>query len=177
MSEPARRLVSEAEFLALPESMDKVELLDGEVIVSPSPTYFHQHAVGVLHLALKAWARAQTQAWTVVMSPSDVRFGFDRILQPDLYVIEGRVPLDHLGPIDIIPALCVEVTSRDRLYDRVTKRMVYGQAGVREYWVVEATGIERWTGEGLTQAEFLTGTLATPLLPGFTFDVGELHAP
>jgi hypothetical protein len=34
--------VSEKEFLDLPESTDKIELVDGEVVVSPSPTYWHQ---------------------------------------------------------------------------------------------------------------------------------------
>lgn len=34
-------LVTEREFLALPETMDRVELLDGEVIVAPSLNAWH----------------------------------------------------------------------------------------------------------------------------------------
>jgi len=38
----ATPLVTEDEFLVLPESVEKIELLDGELILSPSPTAKHQ---------------------------------------------------------------------------------------------------------------------------------------
>ena len=37
--------VSEAEFLSLPESNQKAELVDGEVMVSPSQSYWHQEVL------------------------------------------------------------------------------------------------------------------------------------
>jgi hypothetical protein len=49
-----RRLVSEAEFLALPETTDKIELVDGEVIVSPPPSVRHQALVQQLVTQLVA---------------------------------------------------------------------------------------------------------------------------
>lgn len=55
--QPARRsLVSEQEFLSLPETTDKVELLDGEVVVSPTPSYWHQEILQRLVFALRQWA-------------------------------------------------------------------------------------------------------------------------
>jgi len=39
-------LVTEAEFLARPESTHTIELIDGEVIVLPSPSYRHQKVLG-----------------------------------------------------------------------------------------------------------------------------------
>ena len=61
------------------------------------------------------------------------------------------------------------------LSDRVTKRFVYGEAGVKELWTVEPTGaVERWWGSGLSQSEFLTERLVSPLLPGFELDLSQL---
>jgi Uma2 family endonuclease len=170
-----RKLVSEAEFLGLPESMNKVELLDGEVIVSPAPSYWHQELLGRVVYALRSWAKEQATPVTVLQSPVDIRFGPNRILQPDAAVVLGAVARDHRGPIDRVPDVCVEVLSADRVYDRVTKRLIYADAGVREYWVVEPAGlIERWTGPGLAQVEEVRGALSTPLSPRLSLDVVAL---
>ena len=82
MHASARTLVSESEFLALPESHDKVELIDGEVIVSPSPTFWHQEVLRRLVHRLSRWADGRPDV-TIGQSPLDVRFGRDRILQPE----------------------------------------------------------------------------------------------
>ena len=172
-----RALVSEPEFLALPESVDKVELIDGEVIVSPSPTYWHQEILARIVQALRAWNATVDEPVTVGMSPLDVRFGPDRILQPDAFVLLAHVSADHDGPIDRVPELCIEVVSKDRIYDRVTKRYLYAAAGVREYWIVELSGaVERRSGEVLTDAEVVSDRLTSPLLAGFELDLSELFA-
>jgi len=173
----ARPVISEAEFRRLPESTAKIELLDGEVVVSPSPTYWHQEIIGRLLVALRTWAAQQRRAVTVGHAPLDVRFGPGRILQPDAFVLLGRVARGHRGPIERIPQLCVEVLSEDRVHDRVTKRLLYAAAGVKEYWVVEPAGlVERWTGAGLAKGERMRGRLASPLLPGFALDLRRLFA-
>jgi Uma2 family endonuclease len=172
-----RRLVTEDEFLRLPESMAKVELVDGEVVVSPSPDFWHQELLRRVVVALSAWADRQKHPVTVGQAPLDVRFARGRILQPDAFVLFGAVAPSHEGPIDRVPELCIEVVSSDRVHDRVTKRMIYAGSGVREYWIVEPAGIvERWTGPGLTRAEEVRGRLATPLLRGFRLDVKRLFA-
>lgn len=165
--------VSEAEFLSWPESMMKIELIDGDVVRSPAASYGHQAVLKRIIRALDDWAEGGGA--TVVQSPCDVRFGANRILQPDAFVVFQRIPIDTQGPLDIIPALCVEVLSRDTSYDRVTKRLLYAEAGVRELWTVCRTGyVERWWGAGLVQVETVTEFLATPLLPGFKLDVPAL---
>lgn len=170
-----RPVIAEDEFLRLPESTAKIELVDGEVIVSPSPTYWHQEVLGRIVAALRAWATRRKGPVTVGQAPLDVRFAPGRILQPDAFVLFGRIPRNHEGPIDRIPELCIEVLSSDRLHDRVTKRLLYAAAGVAEYWVVEPAGVvERWTGEGLARAEELRQRLTTPLLSGFSLDLRRL---
>ena len=86
-----------------------------------------------------------------------------------------EVSFDLEGPLDLVPELCVEVLSTNRAYDRLTKRLVYATSGVRELWLVEPSGsIERWSGQGLNEAEVLAERLTTPLLPGFELDVAAL---
>jgi Uma2 family endonuclease len=177
MQGAARPVVSEEVFLRLPESTAKIELLDGEVVVSPSPSYWHQEIVGRIVVALRAWARKQKRPVTVGHAPLDVRFARGRILQPDVFVLFARVPRRHQGPVERVPELCVEVLSEDRVHDRVTKRLLYAAAGVREYWVVEPSGlVERWSGAGLARAEALRTRLSSPLLPGLVLDLRRLFA-
>lgn len=174
MSTAARLLVSESEFLALPETTERVELVDGEVIVAPSPSYWHQEVLVRIVQALRSWAIQRTDV-TVAQAPLDVRFGEGRILQPDAMLFMSRLPTDLEGPVDRIPELCVEVLSKNRTYDRITKRFLYAEAGVLEYWLVEPAGlIERRSGEGLSAMQEITGTLESPLLPGFSLDVASL---
>ena len=49
----------------MPESAAKIELLDGEVVVSPSPSYGHQEIVGRIVVALRAWAGTRKRPITV----------------------------------------------------------------------------------------------------------------
>ena len=169
--------VTEAEFLSLPESNQRVELIDGEVIVPPSPEFRHQEILVRTVEAFRQWARQQQTPVTVAQSPLDVRFGPNRILQPDAMVFLARIPGSQRGPIDRVPEICVEVLSTDRVYDRVTKRLVYAAAGVQEYWVVDVNAfIERWRGSGLVEEEILRDRLVTPLLPGFELDLPRLFA-
>jgi Uma2 family endonuclease len=102
------------------------------------------------------------------MAPLDVRFGPGRILQPDAFVLLAKAARDHRGPIELVPALCVEVLSNNRAYDRLTKRLIYAEAGVSELWTVSTDGqVERWCGEHLGERELLDRVLTSPLLPGF----------
>jgi Uma2 family endonuclease len=176
MSLAMKTRVTEAEFLSLPESLDRVELLDGEVIVSPSPTFLHQELLRRLVVALSRWAEGRTDI-TVAQAPLDIRFRANRILQPDAMVFLTRLTADQAGPIERIPEICVEILSTNRVYDRITKRFVYGEAGVAEYWVVEPAGfVERWSGPGLGRDEIVRDRLATPLLAGFELDLAALFA-
>lgn len=175
MSNAAPVLVSEEEFASLPESTERIELLDGEVILSPSPSFRHQEILLRLVRALADWAAAQSAKVTAAMAPLDVRFGPGRILQPDAFVLFAEVPHDHQGPIRQIPELCVEILSTNRTYDRMAKRLVYADAGVRELWTVELDGtVERWHGERLTLSERRTDELTSALLPGFSLDLEQL---
>ena len=164
---PALDYVTEAEFLELPESKERIELIDGAVVVAPAPTRWHQVVLLRLTARLQQWAEAQPAA-AVFQSPCDIRFGPDRILQPDAAVFSQAPALRGAGPIQQVPDLCVEVLSINRRHDRFVKRVIYAEAGVPEYWIIDPTGkVERLTGPGLGDIELVTDTLSSPRLPGF----------
>ena len=85
----------------------------------------------------------------VLSSPADIRLGPRTVVQPDLFVCRvdpAAPPRDwpELGtPLVAIEILSPSTASRDR----GTKRRIYQEAGIAEYWVVDpdARLIERWT--------------------------------
>jgi len=176
MSTVTRSHVSEAEFLSLPESVEHIELIDGEVIVSPSPLFWHQEVLRRLVYALSSWAEGRSGV-TIAQAPLDVRFAPGRILQPDAMVFLATIDREQPGPINRVPELCVEVLSVNRMYDRVTKRFIYGNAGVVEYWIVDPAGlVEVRSGPELAHETSVTDLLTSSLLPDFSLDVPKLFA-
>jgi len=168
--------MSEREYLALPETMDRMELVDGLVVCEPTPDFEHQRCVLDLAHGLKLALERADREWTICLSPLDVRFAPGRILQPDLFVYVEPLRKPVKMPISRIPDLCIEVVSRRHAYDRITKRAMYAEAGVRELWTVvhRSRLIERWTGPGLAAREDHPEKLVTPMLPGFELDVAAL---
>jgi Uma2 family endonuclease len=115
------------------ESGLRYELIDGVLLMTPSPANFHQIAVGNLYALLR---EATPPGWTVMLAPFDWRIGRATVLQPDLFVIEHpEGPADHY---EGVPLLAVEVLSPStRQRDLGLKRLAYGEAGLETYWVVD----------------------------------------
>lgn len=116
----------------LPDDGNRYELVDGLLLVSPSPTERHQRALARLHLLL---ASTVPPGLRVYVAPLDVRFSPRVQTQPDLLVVEDGPPRDELNRL---PLLCVELLSPGtRRHDLVLKRRAYEQAGVASYWLVD----------------------------------------
>ncbi|HEX5973017.1 MAG TPA: Uma2 family endonuclease [Gemmatimonadaceae bacterium] len=130
-----------------PLASPRYELVDGELLVTPSPGYPHQRAVARLLVALHEYARAEGIG-EALASPFDVELEPETITQPDIFVIspdEGRrMQRDGLPSLALL--LTVEVLSPgSSRHDRVRKRPLY-QRHVPEYWIIDldARIIERW---------------------------------
>lgn len=165
-------LVSESDFLALPESNQHVELLDGEVYMPPAPSPMHQTVVGRVFREISTWADARAPIF-VGLAPLDVRLAPNRIVQPDVFVLRnGLTSLD--GPIGQIPDLVVEVLSQNRSHDRITKRLVYAQAGVSEYWIVDPADRSVELCSGLNTIEVTRERALSRVFPDLAIDLSQL---
>ncbi|MCB9663671.1 MAG: Uma2 family endonuclease [Alphaproteobacteria bacterium] len=175
MSATSTDWVTEEVFLRRPDALQRSELLDGQVLVSPSSTFLHQTVSWRLAGVLRDWCETHPPH-VARYAPLDVRFAPGRILQPDLVVFGQPLPLDQPLPIDVVPALCVEILSEDARYDRHTKRLVYGAAGVPEYWVIDPHGaVEVFSGAGLTTRTVAPAELVSVTLPDLVVDVIALR--
>jgi Uma2 family endonuclease len=130
-----------ADLLALPEPSEaggtRYELLDGELLVTPSGVPRHQQAIMRIASALHAWTEAH--GGETLPAPMDVVFSDTTVLQPDVLVLTAD-HLDRIGrrAIEGPPDLAVEVSSPStRRTDVVRKRRVYEREGVREFWFVD----------------------------------------
>lgn len=161
-------LVAEADFLAMSETTRPAELLDGERIVPPSRTPGHQTAVMELAFQLHAWARSYPPA-RVMVAPLDLRLGPARIVQPDIMLWRDGMD-EEVAPVDKLPDLVVEVLSQNRVHDRVTKRLLYGESGIGEYWIVDraARRVEVCRGSALKMSTTEVRDFTSPMLPGLT---------
>jgi Uma2 family endonuclease len=121
----------------LPESNLPTELWDGELIRSPSPSFLHQEIVDRFHDLLKTWVR-QRQLGKTVAAPMDMVLTIHRATQPDVMFISNEklsIIKDRVrGAADLV-AEVISPGSRQR--DRIDKRDLYEQHGVREYWIID----------------------------------------
>ena len=130
-----------------PLAAPRYELVDGELLVTPSPTWPHQRAVQGLVRELSAYLRTEPIGH-VGESPFDVEPEPELIVQPDVFVLpiaESRRLLTEMPARALLLAAEILSPSSSR-HDRVIKRPVY-QRHVPEYWVVDldARLIECWT--------------------------------
>jgi Uma2 family endonuclease len=117
---------------------DRHELIDGELIVSPSPVPVHQIIVKNLTVQLALHIDARNLG-TLIPSPIDVKFSSDNVLIPDLIFISGDRP-DAIGEKAVLsaPDLVVEILSPGtRRRDLTVKQSLYARFGVPEYWIVD----------------------------------------
>lgn len=133
---PEEGTLTYADLAAFPDDGLRRELLDGELIVSPSPFVRHQEVLGRLYLAIGGHV-AEHGGGKVYIAPLDVVLSDRNVVEPDLlFVAEEQLAILTEKNVQGAPALAVEVVSNSRM-DRVRKRDVYARFGIPEYWVVD----------------------------------------
>jgi Uma2 family endonuclease len=172
-----------ADYMTAPEDR-RYQLLDGEMIVAPSPTDKHQAVVGEIFVALHQFVAAHSLG-LVRIAPYDVVLSNHDVVQPDiLFVSNRRSHIVTAANIQGAPDLIVEVLSPGtREYDRGYKRTLYARHGVREYWLVDpdAERVEvlvEGGDAGLTPAAAYgrADTLVSPLLPGLSLNLSRVFS-
>src|SRR5579859_5101315 len=99
------------EFLQLPDDR-RYELNEGELLVTPSPTPYHNIVRSRIKEALTAFVRSNRLG--LVLDESDFRLGGDTVRRPDvafLSTTQLRGFNLHKSPIEGAPTLAIEVIS------------------------------------------------------------------
>jgi Uma2 family endonuclease len=152
----------------LPDDGRRYEVVDGLLVVSPPPSYWHQTVSAALLRQLSAQAPPQ---WRV-LHELGLPLGTDGRV-PDLSVVSARAPA---GPGAPLPgpehvALVVEVVSpSSRKTDRFAKPGEYAEAGLPLFWRVE-------TEPDLLLLAFRRLTAGTYEQVAVVEDVGDAPAP
>ena len=132
----------------LPNDGNRYEVIDGELFVTPAPTWRHQEAALWLYRLLTDYLTG-VRIGHAFAAPADVVFSPKRAVQPDVFVVplvDGRRP-EHFDEVKRL-VLAVEVLSPTTARaDRVAKRALFRDEGVDEYWIIDldARTIERST--------------------------------
>jgi len=138
--ETAKRVWTYADLQRMPETHDgrRYEIIDGDLVVSPSPRKRHQRASGHAFLVL-AREIEDAKLGIVFHAPFDVVMSNTRVVVPDLVAVRAdRMHLVEDRGIFGAPDLIVEILSpSNRRYDRGRKRRLYAAVGVPEYWIID----------------------------------------
>jgi Uma2 family endonuclease len=116
----------------------RLELVQGDIVVSPSPSFDHSYVDTQLRVLLAVHINEHDLGQLV----GDVDTIFDRlnVLRPDLiFIAKNRLKLlnHEKHGIRFAPDLCVEILSPSSVdNDEDFKFKFYAQQGVRHYWIV-----------------------------------------
>ncbi len=170
------------DYMTAPEEK-RYQLLDGEMVLAPSPTSRHQRLIRRLSAPLDRFV-TEHDLGEVWFAPLDVVLSDHDVAQPDLlFVSSARAGIVTEANIQGAPDLVAEVLSPGSTqHDRGYKRTLYGRSGVREYWIVDPEsrtvevyvagnrGLDHWAtyspGEALT----------SQVLPGLAIDLESVFA-
>ena len=173
-----------ADLNLLPESSNRYEIIDGDLLVTKAPHWGHQKAIVNTAAELRDWSLA-TQLGETVPTPGVIFSDADNVIPDVVWISKERLAtsLDESGHLTVAPELIVEVLSPgtdNERRDRETKLKLYTSRGVQDYWILDwrLKQVEVYRRQiGLLQliyTLFPGDILTSPLLPGFACDVERL---
>jgi len=146
-AEKLQQRLTYADYAQWPDD-NRWELINGEMYAMTAPLRLHQDIV--FELGRQIGNYLQGKPCKGYVAPFDVRLPrqdeaddkVETVVQPDLSVICDQSKLDKLGCRGI-PDWIIEVLSPSTmLKDMNTKRSLYEQHGLKEYWLVHPE--DRW---------------------------------
>ncbi len=170
------------EYFALGETQIRYELIDGVVVMSPSPTAQHQQLIMEIAYQVRAFLDQSPVGRVFPELDINLRAALDRevVYCPDVvYVSNERADIIQKH-IVAAPDVLVEIISPDsRKYDSITKKNDYEAAGVREYWLIDPLE-SRMTffvlrGEKFVETTPDGDTFASTAIPGFTLELNRIR--
>ena len=164
------------------EEGEPFQLIENDLIMSPSPSLIHQLILGEFYDALRTFNKTQNLSGLVVLSPIDVYFDDDNVYQPDIVFISAdKKSLIIDGRIQGAPNLVIEILSPSNAYYDLRQKMgIYEKYGVNEYIIVDPlqenadSYILKDGVYHLQQKAQKTETLNSSTLAGLSFELNKI---
>lgn len=168
------------DYLKTPEDK-RYELINGELIMTPSPVPNHQRISGKLEFILRKFI-TENNLGEVFDAPCDVYLDNENVVQSDIvFIFKERLNIIGKKNIQGAPDLVIEIISENSVYrDMVQKKRLYARFNVKEYWIVipEEEEIEVYILKDNTYQLYQTydkaDTLESPALKGLTVVLKEI---
>ncbi len=185
MVQSITRRITASEYLQMPETNQRTELLDGQLIIygedalSPAPVNDHQRLVRRSSRVLEDLI----PNGEVFTAPTDVHFDELNVTQPDIFwVAENSQCVEVDGKYWYgAPDLIIEVLSPGtERTDRGKKFRLYQKYGVREYWLISRVEsfveVFIWVDDVFVQQGVYgpDDTFVSAILGGKTVDVRQI---
>jgi Uma2 family endonuclease len=125
--------LTRADLDAMPDDGRRHELIDGVIVVTPSPVTRHQDIVLSLGTILRSGCPPHLK---VIVAPFDVALSERTVIEPDILVARRS----DLTPKDLpaAPVLAIEVLSPSTSWiDRGRKKEILAEAGCPNYWLID----------------------------------------
>lgn len=138
MGLPQEKYCTVEDFYSMPDDI-RAELIDGEIVYMASPSRIHQKILGELHFAILNYIKDKGGNCEVYPAPFGVQLSEneDTVLEPDISVICDPAKLNDRGCLGA-PDWIIEIASPSNpKNDYITKLLLYSNAKVREYWIVD----------------------------------------
>lgn len=160
---------------------ERWELIDGELIMAPSPKEAHQATQGDLGAPMLLFVR-ENDLGKVYFAPFDVVLSETDTVQPDLlFVSKDRLHIVTEDNVQGVPDLVVEIRSASTARrDWTYKKDLYAHHGVKEYWLVDpeaATVAVLLLEGGALKVAGVYGekdTLASAVIDGFSIALADV---
>ncbi|MGG6269919.1 Uma2 family endonuclease [Leptolyngbya sp. AN03gr2] len=173
-----------ADLELLPESSNRYEIINGELLVTRAPHWKHQKTANRAASALDIWSLS-TGLGETVQAPGVIFSDADNVIPDVVWVSQERLAngLDEAGHLTLAPELVVEVLSpgvENQRRDRETKLKLYAERGVQEYWILDwrSQQVEVYRRQRgllkLVVTLFVGDDIVSPLLPDFSCPVARL---
>ena len=168
------------DYLKTPDDK-RYELINGELLMTPSPIPNHQRISGKLEFVVRKFV-TENNLGEVFYAPCDVYLDDENVVQPDiLFISKDRLNIIGDKNIQSAPNLVIEIISENSVYrDMVQKKRLYARFGVKEYWIVipEEKEVEVYILKGEAYQLYKTYTkvdiLESPSLKGLKIGLKEI---
>jgi len=131
---PSKAIMKYREF---PEGVP-CEVIYDQIVTTAWPHTRHQQ-ISMKLSSLLYFLLEETKKGIVLRKPCDVYLEEQRsVVQPDIFVIlDENKQIIYEDAIYGVPDIIFEILCGNRAYDRIEKKGLYEQAGVKEYFIID----------------------------------------